>query len=561
MLDLIIKKYTLQNAIKFNGKASAGAVIGKILGEKPELKSKIKEIAKKVSEAINEINKLSLEEQKQLLEKQAPGLLKRKKHKEKERTLPELKNTKNLVMRFEPSPSGPLHIGHAYVLSLNSEYCRKYKGKLILRIGDTNPENIYEPAYELIQKDAEWVTKNNISKVIIQSDRLELYYKYMERLLDLEKAYICTCNPEKYKQLILKQQPCPCRNLKKQEQKQRWKKMFKEYKQGQAVARIKTDLKNKNPAMRDFPVFRINDSKHPKKGDKHRVWPLMNMAVTVDDIETKVTHVIRAKDHYDNAMRQKYIYNYLKKPFPLPTFVGRINFQGMPVSCSKTRPLIENKTYTGWDDIRLPFLAALKRKGFQPEALIHYAIDVGISLNDKTVTKDEFFKTINAFNKDIIDKKAYRYFFIWNPKEITIENAPQQEIELDLHPDNKKGGRNFTTKNKFYITEDDFKSLKENKLYRLMDCLNFTKQENKLIFHSEDYKNYKEKGEKIIHWLPKEDLIKVEVLMPDNKIVKGLGEKTLNNLKVNDIIQLERFGFCRLDKKEKNKLKFWFAHK
>ncbi len=561
-MEELIKKYALQNSVKFNGKASVGAVIGKILSEKPELKNKIKEVSKKVNEVISEISQLSLEEQKQLLQKQAPELLKEQKHEERERILPSLKNPKNVVMRFEPSPSGPLHIGHAYVLSLNSEYCRKYKGKLILRIGDTNPKNIYEPAYRLIEEDAGWVTKNNISKIIIQSDRLEVYYSYMEKLIELEKAYVCTCNPEKYKELILKQKACPCRSLKKQEQKERWKKMFNGYKQGEAVARIKTDLKNKNPAMRDFPVFRINETSHPKQKNRYRVWPLMNMTVTVDDIETKVTHVIRAKDHYDNAMRQRYIYDYLKKPFPQAIFVGRINFQGMPVSCSKTRPLIENKTYTGWDDIRLPFLAALKRRGYQPEALIKYAIDVGISLNDKSVTKEEFFKSINAFNKDIIDKKSYRYFFIWGPKEITIENSPQQNIELDLHPDNKKGGRIFKTSNKFYITEDDFNSFRENKVYRLMDCLNLVKEENKLIFHSLEYKKYKDQGEKIIHWLPKgTSLIKVEVLMPDNKLVKGLGEKTLKELKAGDIVQLERFGFCRLDKKESNKLTFWFAHK
>ena len=73
-----------------------------------------------------------------------------------------------------------------------------------------------------------------------------------------------------------------------------------------------------------------------------------------------------------------------------------------------------------------PFLMALKRRGYQPETFIKYAVDVGISLTDKRVTKEEFFKIINAFNKDVIDAKAYRYFFISNPKEITIENAPEQ---------------------------------------------------------------------------------------------------------------------------------------
>jgi glutamyl-tRNA synthetase len=559
-MEELIRKYALHNAVKFNGKANPGAVIGKILAERPELKDKIKEIAKKVNTITKEINSLPLEKQKSLLEKQAPELLE-KKHEEKKRVLPELKAPKNVVMRFEPSPSGPLHIGHAYVLILNSEYCKKYKGKLILRIGDTNPENIYEPAYNLIEEDAQWVTENNVQEIIIQSGRLDSYYKYMEKLLELEKAYICTCNPDEYKKLIIKKQACPCRKLPKKEQFQRWQRMFKGYAQGEAVARIKTDLQHKNPAMRDFPVFRINDSPHPKTGKKYRVWPLMNMAVTVDDIELKVTHVIRAKDHYDNAMRQKFIYDYLDKPFPQAIFVGRINFTGMPVSCSKTRPLIENGTYNGWDDIRLPFLAALRRRGFQPKAIVRYATEVGISLNDKTVTKEEFFKTINAFNKDIIDPKSHRFFFIWAQKKIRIENSPDKTLELDLHPDNKKGGRKFDVSDTFYITKEDHEALKEGQLYRLMDCLNFTKKKNKLTFDSLDYETYKAKGAKIIHWLPDNDVINVEVLMPDNKITKGLGEQGLSGLSVGDIVQLERFGFCRLDKKEKDKLVFWYTHK
>src|SRR3989338_9556740 len=335
----------------------------------------------------------------------------------------------------------------------------------------------------------------------------------------------------------------------------RWKRMFDEYKQGEAVVRIKTDLNHKNPAMRDFPVFRISELEHARQDKRYRVWPLMNMAVSVDDIEMKVTHAIRAKDHYDNAERQKYIYSYLNKKFPQTLFVGRINFEGMPVSCSKTRPLIEDGTYIGWDDIKLPFLAALKRRGYQPGAFIKYAIDVGLSLNDKTVTRDEFFKTINAFNKDIIDHVSNRYFFIWNPVEITIEKAPSHEVELDLHPDHKKGGRKFSTRSSFYITGEDFKAIKGGKLYRLMDCLNFQKKGSKFIFDSLDYQQFKEKGDRIIHWLPKEKLPEVEVFMPDGVIHKGIGEKALTDMKVGDICQLERLGFCRLDKKEK-KLSF-----
>ncbi|MFH2028726.1 MAG: glutamate--tRNA ligase [Nanoarchaeota archaeon] len=552
----LIRKLALQNAIRYEGKANPGAVIGHILSKDPSLKEKAKEITTEIMEIIKEVNSMCLDDQKKELEKSAPELLKEKKKVKEEKKL-KLKNVKGrVVMRFEPSPSGPLHIGHAYVLGLNSELVKEYGGRLILRIADTNPEKIYEPAYKLIPEDAKWVTKDNVSEVLVQSDRLDIYYRYMKRLLEIEKAYVCTCDPESFRGLINDKKACPCRSLLKEEQISRWDKMFKGYKQGEAVVRIKTDVQHKNPAMRDFPVFRINESKHPRQGKKYRVWPLMNMAVTVDDIESGVTHIIRAKDHYDNALRQKFIYEYLDKKFPETIFVGRINFEGMPVSCSKTRPKIEDGTYSGWDDIRLPFLMALKRRGYQPEALMKYAVDVGITLTDKTVAIDEFFKNINAFNKEVIDAESFRYFFIWNPKKITIEGAPSQEIELDLHPDNKKGGRKFKVKDVFYVTEDDYTNLKDGNLYRLMDCLNFVKKGNKLVFDSLDYDKFKEKGKGIIHWLAEEN-IKINVRMPDNKIIEGLAEKGIDKVKVGKVVQLERLGFCRKDKDKD----FWFGHK
>src|SRR3989344_3803571 len=69
-------------------------------------------------------------------------------------------------------------------------------------------------------------------------------------------------------------------------------------------------------------------------------------------------------------------------------------------------------------------------------------------------------------------------------------------------------------------------------------------------------------GEKIIHWLPvQKDLVKAEILMPDKKTIKGIAEPMVKNLKAGEVVQFARFGFCRLDKKEKNKLSFWFTHK
>jgi len=106
------------------------------------------------------------------------------------------------------------------------------------------------------------------------------------------------------------------------------------------------------------------------------------------------------------------------------------------------------------------------------------------------------------------------------------------------------------------------KLLADKKLYRLMGCLNFEKKNGYFIFKGNDLFEFKKKGDKIIHWLPfRKGLANVEVLMPDKKIVSGLAELSVLELKKGEVIQFERFGFCRLDRKYKNKLFFWFSHK
>ena len=551
----LIKKYVLQNSVKFDGKPNAGNIIGKIIGEKPELKKDIKEIQAEIQKKIKDISKLSVEEQLKELKKIAPELLEKKEQEKKQ--LPELKNAEKgkVIMRFEPSISGPLHIGHAYVLGLIHAYVKKYDGKLILRLADTNADNIYEPAYELIPEDAQWLTDNGISEVVIQSENMEKYYAYAEKLLRTGKAYVCTCTSEKFKSFVDEKKECPCRNLSHEEEMERWQKMLTEYKEGNAVLRIKTDVKHKNPAMRDWPAMRVKEAKHPRQGNLYRVWPLMNFSVAVDDIESGMTHIIRGKDHADNAKRQEYIYKYLNKEIPQTVFVGRINFEGLEVSCSKTRFKIEAGTFECWEDIRLPFLRALRQRGYTPECFINYAIDVGPSKNDKTVCCDEFFKQINAYNKDIIDPVSDRHFFVADPVKIKINNAPEKTVKLLKHPDNpRRGKRTFKTDDKFLITKEDFASIKEGELVLLMDCLNFIKKGKDLVFDSEEYEIFRKRGKKIIHWLPQENFLDAVVRMPDNSVVKGKLEKA----EINDgeIVQFERFGFVK-----RNESEFWFGHR
>jgi len=395
----IIRAYVLKNAIEHKGKAVAGPIINSLFSEGLE-KSEVKEFLPKLYKVVEEINKLELEEQKILYEKHK-DLIGRRPERE---GLPELEHIpkKGLITRMSPSPSGALTLGHILTIGPNYLYVKKYGGKFYIRIEDTNPENIYVPAYKMIEKEAKWLTKGEV-EIVIQSERMNLYYRYAKRLIEKGFAYVCTCDPEKFKHLLLIPKACPCRNLSVEEQLERWKKMKRKsgYKQGEAVLRFKSDLKHKNPAMRDFPLARINETKHPLQGNKYRVWPLMNLAVTVDDIEMKMTHIIRGKDHMDNAKRQKMMYEALglENRYPDILFIGRLHFKDLEMSASKMRKAIEAGEYIGWDDPRLPTVASFKKRKYQPRAFWQYVEQRGISEADKIIDKKDFFEVINRFNK------------------------------------------------------------------------------------------------------------------------------------------------------------------
>lgn len=395
-LEKKTRAYALKNAINYEGMARIGAVISALFNEGLN-RGDVKKYSKQIDKIISEVNELSPEEQKKEFKKLVKIISVRKTRE----GLPELPYAKKgkVIMRFAPSASGPLHIGHALTASLSFLFVRKYGGKFYIRIEDTNPKNIYLQVYEMIKKESAWLF-DNIAEIVIQSDRIALYYKYAEKLIKKNAAYICTCSAEKFKGLGAAKKNCPCRKLDVKENLVKWKKMLDGgFKEGEAVLRFKSGMKDKNPAMRDFPIARINLTKHSKQGNKYRVWPLMNFAVAVDDIEMKMTHIIRAKDHRDNAERQKKIYKALGKKFPWTAFLGRIKFKDLELSTTKIRKEIEKGKYSGWDDIKLPTIASLKKQGYKPSAFWKFAEQIGFSETDKVIDKEEFFKLLNAFNK------------------------------------------------------------------------------------------------------------------------------------------------------------------
>ena len=551
----IIYKYAVKNAYDY-GKANEKAVLGKIFAEKKELRSRAKEIlplVKEVVESVNKLPRVKIEEEvkrfKYIEKKVEKGL----------KPLPDAEN--GVVMRFAPNPSGPLHIGHARAAILNDEYVKKYGGKLILRIEDTDPARILPEAYEMIEEDLSWLGVEYHEKVV-QSDRLEIYYEHARKLIELGKAYVCTCKREEFQRLKLAKKACSCRNLGIEENLERYEKMFTEYREGEAVVRLKTDLAHKDPSVRDFVILRICEEEHPRVDA--RVYPLMNFSVAVDDHLLGITHVLRGKDHINNTIKQRYIYRYFGWKEPIFIHYGIMKIEGLALSTSKIRVGIEKGIYSGWDDVKLGTLRALKKRGISPEAIRRAMVEIGIKESDINFSWENLY----AYNREIIEPKANRYFFVFDPKEVFVSGVKTKTYKALLHPSYKERGfrelkvvaDNGTAK--IYISADDFERIKEGEFLRLMDAFNIVieKKEREKAYAryvSEDLKEARKKKAKLIQWV----CLGVEtIVFSPEREYKGLAEENLKKVPIDTVVQFERFGFVRIDRKN-DKIIAYYAHK
>ncbi len=544
-MEELIFKYALQNAIKFNGKANVGAVVGKIFAEKPD--SKGPEVARKVAEIVKKVNSMSLEEQKKKLEEIAPELLEEKKQK-KEKDLFEFLEVKGkVVTAFPPEPSKYPHIGHAKSLFLNYELTKKHKGKFILRFEDTNPKLVKMELYKAHLDAYKWLAvKPNL--IDCSSKHMKEFYRHAEKLIKESKAYMCSCDSEKIRKMRFKGISCECRNKSTEQNMEEWKNMPKK-KEGETNLRLKIDMQHENTTMRDPTIMRIIKEKHAMHGKKYSVWPTYDFQTSIMDSVEGVTYRLRSKEFEMRNELQRWIQKNLGFKETEIYEYARFNMEGVPSSGRIIREMIEKKELTGWDDPSLTTIAALKRRGFLPEAIKEFVLSTGITKTEATHTWED----LEVFNRRLLDRKANRYFFIENPKQIEIKDAPKMDTKIELHPDDKKRGfRKFKTGKKFYVQD----KIEKGRVYRLMHLFNF--KDGKFLSKEHN----PSLNATIIHWLPAEKgLVNVEILMPNREIKKGLGEKELKKLKTGEVVQFERFAFCRLDKKEEGKMIFWFTHK
>jgi len=568
----LIRKAAVINALKHDGKAELQAVLGNLLGDAPELRSQARNLIPLVRDVINEVNSTSIEKLRELALQNWPTELSREK-KEEERELPPLPNVEKyntIITRLAPNPDFVLHLGNARAAILSHDYARMYKGKFIVRFEDTDPrlKKAQLEYYEKIREDLRWL-RCEWDEEYIQSDRLPIYYQIADVLVKSGAGYVCECNPEQFRILINTNRPCPDRNLNVDSQQKRWHTMLAgDYKEGEAVLRIKTDLLHPNPAIRDWPAMRIIDTDktpHPRVGSEFKVWPLYNLASGVDDHLLGITHVIRGKEHLTNMARQLYLYDHLGWKYPDAVHYGRLKVEGMNLSKSKMMKALDTGEITGIDDPRLGTLAALRRRGFLEETIRKMIWEVGPKPVDVTISWDN----VDSLNRKLIDPIAHRFFFVPKPEPIKISGLTRSyKVTLPLHPQYpEQGNRTLEVPSTdgeatIFVANADLQTLQNQQVTRLMGLFNLgpasiQNDELRCRYTGESTGSGQAP---IIQWVPSQNNVVAQVTLPDATIIRGLAESGLKSERAGAIIQLVRIGFCRVDQVTDNLISLWFAH-
>ena len=562
----IAMAYALLNAVQHGGKASLGAVMGKVMAEKPEWRRVARSIVGIVRSVVEEVNKLSLEEQKRLLEERYSWVLeKARKPRTEEKRLPPLPNAAEgkVVTRFAPNPDFLIHIGNARPAILSHEYARMYKGKFILRFEDTDPRTktpIIE-AYAAIREDLRWLGLS-WDEEYIQSLRMEIYYRVARELIEKGGAYVDDQPAEVFRKYRDENRLAeyPPRRRSVEENLELWDKMLEgRFGEGEAVLRVKTDPDHPDPSVRDWVAFRIIDTSrtpHPLVGDRYTVWPTYNFAAAVDDHLMGVTHILRAKEHMQNTVKQKYLYRHMGWEYPTVIHFGRLKLEGFIMSKSALKKLLEEGVFLGLDDPRFGTIAGLRRRGITAEAIRRVILDVGVKGTDASIS----YANLAAINRSIVDARARRFLVVFDPVEMVIEGLPRDyEITIPYHPERREmGARSIKLPAgtaKVLVSKRDAASFKPGMLVRLVEAFNVEVVEVggsvRARFAGESLEDARRRGAPIIHWVPVSDEnVNVIVYKPEGlrlEVLQGIGEPSLRGVDRGEIVQFLREGFYRID--------------
>ncbi|XP_037261917.1 bifunctional glutamate/proline--tRNA ligase isoform X4 [Falco rusticolus] len=491
-----------------------------------------------------------------------------------------------VIVRFPPEASGYLHIGHAKAALLNQHYQVNFKGKLIMRFDDTNPEKEKEDFEKVILEDVAMLHIKP-DQFTYTSDHFETIMKYAEKLIQEGKAYVDDTPAEQMKAEREQRMESKHRNNCVNKNLQMWEEMKKGTEYGQTCClRAKIDMNSNNGCMRDPTLYRCKNQPHPRTGSTYKVYPTYDFACPIVDSIEGVTHALRTTEYHDRDEQFYWIIEALGIRKPYIWEYSRLNLNNTVLSKRKLTWFVNEGLVDGWDDPRFPTVRGVLRRGMTVEGLKQFIAAQGSSRSVVNMEWDKiwsFNKKLRAICKKVIDPVAPRYTALLKDAvvPVNIPEAQEEMREVAKHPKNADVGlKPVWYGSRVLIEGADAETLTEGEVVTFINWGNIiiTKLDRnssgkivsingKLNLENKDFKKTTK-----ITWLaetPRAPLIPTVCVNYEHLITKPvlgkdedfkqyinqnskqeelmLGDPCLRELKKGDIIQLQRRGFFICD--------------
>jgi glutaminyl-tRNA synthetase len=380
---------------------------------------------------------------------------------------------KTVVTRFPPEPNGYLHIGHAKSICLNFGVAEEFSGHCNLRFDDTNPAKEEQEYIDAIERDVRWLGYDWGKNLYYASDYFERLYEWAEHLIRAGKAYVDDQTQDEMRvnrgTLTEPGKNSPFRDRGVEENLDLFRRMRSgEFPNHARVLRAKIDMASGNINLRDPVLYRILHAEHPRTGTAWSIYPSYDFAHGQSDAIEGVTHSICTLEFEDHRP----LYDWFLQNLPVPSHphqyeFARLNLTYTVLSKRVLTELVRGGFVSGWDDPRMPTLAALRRRGVPPAALRDFVKRIGVAKANSIVDVGMFEFSI----REHLNKTAQRRMAVLHPLKVTIENYPEgggEHVEAVNHPEDPAAGtRRIRFGREIFIERDDFMENPPKKFFRL----------------------------------------------------------------------------------------------
>ncbi len=380
----------------------------------------------------------------------------------------------SIQTRFPPEPNGFLHIGHAKAICLNFGIAQDYNGLCNLRFDDTNPEKEDIDYVHAIKKDVQWLGFEWAGDIRYSSDYFEQLHDFAIELIKKSLAFVCFLNGDEMREyrgtLNKPGKNSPYRDTSIEENLSLFEKMRNgEFKEGECSLRAKIDMTSSFMCMRDPIIYRVRFAHHHQTGDKWCIYPMYDFTHCLSDAIEGITHSICTLEFQDNRRLYDWVVDNVSVPVkPHQYEFSRLNLEYTLMSKRKLNMLVEDKLVDGWDDPRMPTIAAFRRRGYTPASMREFAKRIGVTKMENTVEMS----VLEACIREDLNDNAPRAMAVLDPIKLVIENYPEDKTEdltVKNHPsDESQGTRIVPFSGELFIEAEDFREEANKKYKRLV---------------------------------------------------------------------------------------------